>query len=339
MIEFMDVTLRNGAGTLDRGDQVWFLRQCFLFFGFFGFFVFVIALALSLADTRFFATIRRPQPASMNEIHGWKEGGIFALLFLSLQLPMLLLYFRVSGWPGIYRTWQMLPQGPYFSAPGLNPTVVMNLITAAVLILVVVLVYFFIGKKRGATLDNLGFNIPGKQIGKAILLALVTFGAAYLVLCLFYDLTGTFVSFMQFDITPMNHLHWLSFLKYLPFWLLAQLINAVVFNSVTRVNNAKEWVNYTLIILGSSLAIIILLAIQYTGLYATGHLTIENSGWKDLSTNFSTLELLSAIIITPVCAVINRVMYKKTGSVWAGGVLSALLALLFAICHVIIATV
>ena len=60
---------------------------------------------------------------------------------------------------------------------------------------------------------------------------------------------------------------------------------------------------------------------------------------KDLSTNFSTLELLSAIIITPVCAVINRVMYKKTGSVWAGGVLSALLALLFAICHVIIATV
>ena len=115
-------------------------------------------------------------------------------------------------------------------------------------------------------------------------------------------------------------------------------MNAVVFNSVTRVNNAKEWVNYLLIILGSSLAIIILLAVQYTGLYATGHLTIENSGWKDLSTNFSTLELLSAVIITPVCAITNRVMYKKTGSVWAGGILSALLALLFGIGHVIIAS-
>ncbi|MBQ6292755.1 MAG: hypothetical protein IJK77_02620 [Lachnospiraceae bacterium] len=339
MIEFMDITLRGGAVTLDRNDQVWATRQCLLFFGFFGVFVFVISLALSLADTRFFATIKRPQPASMNEIHNWKEGGLFALLFLCLQLPMLLLYFKVSGWPGIYKTWQLLPQGPYFSAPGLNPTVVMNLITAAILILVVVLVYFFIGKKRGATLDNLGFNIPGKQIGKAILLGLTTFGIAYLVLCLFYDLTGTFVSFMQFSITPMNHLHWVNFLKYLPFWLLAHLVNAVVFNSVTRVNNAKEWVNYLLIILGSSLAIIILLAVQYTGLYATGHLTIENSGWKDLSTNFSTLELLSAVIITPVCAITNRVMYKKTGSVWAGGILSALLALLFGIGHVIIASV
>ena len=339
MIEFMDITLRGGEATLERDDQIWSLRQIFLFFGFAGFFLFVISLALSLADTRFFASIRRPQPASMNEIHNGKEAGIFALLFLCLQLPMLLLYFKVSGWPGIYKTWQLLPHGPYFSAPGLNPTVVMNLITSAILILVVVLVYFLIGKKRGATLDNLGFNIPGRQIGKAVLLALTTFGIAYLVLCLFYDLTGTFVSFMQFDITPMNHVHWISFLKYLPFWLLAHLVNAVVFNSVTRVNNAKEWVNYLLIILGSSLAIIILLVVQYTGLYATGHLTIENSGWKDLSTNFSTLELLSAVIITPVCAVINRVMYKKTGSVWAGGVLSALLALLFGICHVIIATV
>ena len=84
MIEFMDITLRGGAVTLDRNDQVWAMRHCLLFFGFFGFFVFVISLALSLADTRFFATIKRPQPASMNEIHNWKEGGLFALLFLCL---------------------------------------------------------------------------------------------------------------------------------------------------------------------------------------------------------------------------------------------------------------
>ena len=339
MIDYMDITLRGGNTTIARDDQVWFTRQAILFFGFCAFFTFVISLGLSLADTHFFSTIKRPQPASMNEIHNWKEGTAFAILFLCLQLPFLLLYFKISGWPGIYKNWQLLGQNAYFSAPGLNPSVVMNCITAAILTLVVILVYRFIGRKKGCTLDNLGFNIPGKQIGKAILMGVTVFTIAYIVLCFVYSTTGTFVSFLEFSLAPMNLLHWGSFFKYLPFWLLAQFINAVVFNSVTRVNNAKEWVNYLLIILGSSLAIFILLLIQYIPLYTTGHMGIENSGWMDLAPNFSTLQLLGASIITPVCAINNRVMYKKTGSVWAGAVSSALLALLFGIGHVIIATV
>ena len=339
MIDFMDITLRNGETTIGRDDQVWFTRQCLLFFGFFGFFVFVIALALSLADTRLFQSIKLPQPASMNEIHNWKQGVIFGILILILQLPMLLLYFYISGWPGIQKNWQALGQGPYFSAPSLNPTVLLNLITVGILVAVTILVYFFIGKKRGCTRDSLGMNIPGKQIGKAILLAVTTFGIAYLILCLFYDLTGTFVSFLEFDVIPMNHVHWVSYFKYLPFWLLAHLVNGVVLNSVTRVNNAKEWVNYTLIIVGSCFATFLLLLMQYVSIYTTGHLFIENSGWRDMPTNFATLSLLSAIIITPFCAITNRMMYKKTGSIWAGGFLAAMTALLFNIGHVIIAYV
>ena len=339
MIEFMDLTLRDGEFTLDREDQVWFGRQCALFFGFFGFFVFIIALALSLADTAFFSTIKRPEPASMTTLHNWKEGIAYVILFLILQLPMLLLYFYISGWPGIQPGWQHLGQNSYFCAPGLNPTVILNLITAGILIIVVALVYFFIGKKRGSTLDNLGFNIPGKQIGKAILLAVTTFAIAYTILCLFYSTTGTFVSFLEFDLIPMNLVHWSAFFKYLPFWLIAHLVNGVVFNSVTRQNNMPEWANYLLVILGSSLAIIILLVAQYTSIYTTGHLFIEDSGWLGLATNFSTLQLLSAIIITPFCAILNRMMYKKTGSVWAGGCLAAMTAMLFGVCHVIIAYV
>lgn len=337
MVDFMDVSLRDGVSTLDRDDQVWFGRQCALFFGFFGFFVFVISLAVALVDTHFFSSIVRPQPASMTVIRNAKTGVAYGVLFLLLQLPMLLLYFNISGWPGIVRSWQPLPQGPYFSAPGLNPTVLLNLIISAILVLVVFLVYRFIGKKAGATLDNLGFNIPICQIGKAVLLAVTAFGIGYAVLCAIYSLTGTFVSFLEFDITPMNGVHWVTYLKYLPFWLIAYLVNGVVFNSVTRVNNAKEWVNYVLVILGSSLATLILMVLQYSTLYATGEVAITTSAWRNLPTNFTTLQLLSAVIIGPVGAVANRVLYKKTGSIWAGAVLGALVALLFSICHVIIA--
>ena len=338
-IDFMDITLRGGESTVDRDDQVWFGRQSALFFGFFGFFVFVISLGVSLVDTSFFSTIVRPQPKSMNTLHSVKDGIAYGVIFLLLQVPMLTLYFYLSGWPGIIKVWQPLPQGPYFSAPGLNPTVLLDLIISAILILVVFLVYTFIGKKNGSTLDNLGFNIPAKQIGKAVLLAITTFGIAYAVLCIIYTVTGTFVSFLEFDIIPMNGIHWAAFFKYLPFWLLMNLVNGVVFNSVTRVNNAKEWVNYLLIILGSSLAVLILLLVQYISLYTTGTVAIETSAWHDLPTNFATLQLLSAIIIGPIGAVTNRVMYKKTGSVWAGGVLAALVGMLFSVCHVIIAYV
>ena len=338
-IDFMDITLRGGEHTMSRDDQVWFGRQSALFFGFFGFFVFVIALAVALVDTPFFSTIVRPQPKSMNTLHNAKEGVAYGIIFLLLQVPMLSLYFYLSGWPGIVKVWQPLPQGPYFSAPGLNPTVLLDLIISAILILVVFLVYRFIGKKSGSTLDNLGFNIPARQIGKAVLLAVTTFGIAYAVLCIIYTTTGTFVSFLEFDIIPMNGIHWAAFFKYLPFWLLMNLINGMVFNSVTRVNNAKEWVNYVLIILGSSLAVLIMLLVQYISLYTTGTVAIPTSAWHDLPTNFATLQLLGAIIIGPVGAVSNRVLYKKTGSIWAGGVLAALVGMLFSVCHVIIAYV
>lgn len=335
-IEFLDVTLRDGQTAINSAEQVWFGRQVTGCIAMYSLFVAFVALAFTLLRLPFFATIIRPEPKSISAVTDVKSGIRYAVIFILLLVPTMLLYFYYSGFPALFPNAQPLTYGEYFSSPTNNPSVLMNLTNSVVLVAAFYLIYRFIAKKNGITAEDLGLKMPIAQVGKALLLAIMTFGIMYVFICFCFDTSGVFISWLKFAMSKMDEKHWAVFFKYLPFWLLVYLVQSFVLNMLTRINNAKEWVNYLLIILASVGGYATLMIIQYTVLYSTGVVAIPISPYNSMPTSLANNVLFGLVMITPVGGIMLRTLHKKTGSFWVGGFLTAFVVLMFAACHTVI---
>ena len=145
---------------------------------------------------------------------------------------------------------------------------------------------------------------------------------------------------------PMDGAHWVAFLKYLPVFLLFFLLVSVFYNSLTRIDNAPAWLNYILIAVSSCGGLAVMFAYDYGKLFATGTRGIKyipgttSAAWlsavgMSFPTALAGIMLFGLLFILPITAVISRVCYKKTGSAWLGGFLTAFVALAFTISHMV----
>lgn len=182
---------------------------------------------------------------------------------------------------------------------------------------------------------------------KSLLLAAVSYIGVYAVVYICHAFSGTYFSFFKFNIMPMNADHWVAFFKYLPVWLFFFLLVSVIYNSFTRMNNAPEWVNCILIAVASCGGLAVMFAYDYGSLFATGVRGIPyipgttSPEWlasigMAFPTALAGIMLFSLLFILPISAVMSRVCYKKTGSAWVGGFLTAFVVLTFAISHMVV---
>ena len=144
------------------------------------------------------------------------------------------------------------------------------LLPVAVFLVLYLLVFFLIGRKKGANLETTGLKLPFTQILKSLLLAVLSFAGIYAVVYACSALSGTNFSFFKFNIMPMDGTHWVAFFKYLPVWLLFFLLCGVIYNSLTRINNAPAWLNYLLCAVVSCGGLAMMFAYDYGKLFATG---------------------------------------------------------------------
>ena len=176
---------------------------------------------------------------------------------------------------------------------------------------------------------------------------MVSFGVIYAIVYACSGLSGTEFSFFKFNIMPMDGEHWIAFFKYLPVWLFFFLLVSVIYNSFTRINNAPAWVNYLLIAVASCGGLAVMFAYDYGTLFATGVRGIQyipgttSAEWIAANgfaypTALGGIMLFSLLFILPISAVMSRVCYKKTGSAWLGGFLTAFVVLTFTISHMVI---
>lgn len=351
-IDFFDITLRGGVATIDPADQVWHGRAACGLIGLAATLVAFVALALTLLKTPFFATIVRPEPQSMSTIHGGKGALRYAILYIIFLLPAPLLYYWLVGYP-----YYMQPQwfmfltkfmpNSFFNMAPMNTLMLFNIVIGVIFLVLYVLIFLFVAKKAGFTFENTGLKLPVTQVLKSLLLAVVSFGVVYAVLCACSALSGTEFSFFKFNIMPMNGDRWIAFFKYLPVWVFFFLLVSVLYNSFTRINNAPAWLNYVLIAVTSCGGLAVMFAYDYGMLFATGVRGIQyipgttSAEWIStvgmaFPTAFAGILLFGLLFILPITAVMNRVCTKKTGSVWLGGFLTAFIALVFTISHMVI---
>lgn len=351
-IDFFDITLRGGQATIDPADQVWHGRAACGLIGLLAALTAFVALALTLLKVPFFASIVRPEPKSITTCDSPVHAIRYAVIYVICLLPAPLLYYWLVGYP-----YYMQPQwfkfltkfwpNSFFNMAPMNSLLLFNMVIGAILMVVYILVFLLIARKAGFGWENTGLKLPVAEVLKCLLLAVISFGGVYAVLCVCSGLSGTEFSFFKFNIMPMNGEHWVAFFKYLPVWLFFFLLVSVIYNTFTRISNAPEWVNYILIAVASCGGLAVMFAYDYGKLFATGVRGIEyipgTTGEEWLATigmPFPTalagIMLFSLLFILPISAVMSRVCFKKTGSAWLGGFLTAFVVLVFTISHMVV---
>ncbi len=351
-IDFFDVTLRGGQSTIDPADQVWHGRAACGLIGLLAALVAFVALALTLLQVPFFATIVRPEPKSITTCDSPAHVIRYVLIYVVCLLPAPLLYYWLVGYP-----YYMQPQwfkfltkfwpNPFFNMAPMNSLLLFNVVIGVILMVVYVLVFLFIAKKAGFGWENTGLKLPVADVLKSLLLAAVSFGGIYAVIYACSGLSGTEFSFFKFNIMPMNGEHWIAFFKYLPVWLFFCLLVSVIYNTFTRINGVPAWVNYLLIAVASCGGLAVMFAYDYGKLFATGVRGIQyipgttSPEWlatigMAFPTALAGIMLFSLLFILPITAVMSRVCFKKTGSAWLGGFLTAFISLAFAISHMVV---
>ena len=351
-IDFFDITLRGGQATIDPADQVWHGRAACGLIGLVSALVAFVALALTLLKVPFFATLVRPEPRSITTCDTPAHGLRYAVIFLICLLPAPLLYYWLVGYP-----YYMQPQwfkfltkfwpNEVFNMAPMNSLLLFNVVIGMILLAVYAVVFLLIARKAGYGWENTGLKLPVVQVLKALLLAVVSFGLIYAVVYACSGLSGTEFSFFKFHLMPMDAAHWKAFFTYLPVWLFFFLLVSVLFNSFTRINNAPAWLNYVLIAVASCGGLAVMFAYDYGKLFATGVRGIEyipgttSAEWlSTIGMTFPTalagIMLFSLLFILPLAAVANRVLFKKSGSAWLGGFLTAFVVLAFTISEMVI---
>lgn len=351
-IDFFDITLRGGEATIDPADQVWHGRAACGLIGLTATLTAFVALALTLLRLPFFATIVRPEAPSMSTVTGGKGALKYAALYLIFLLPAPLLYYWLIGYP-----YYMQPQwfkfltkfmpNAFFNMAPMNSLMLFNCVVGAVFLALYLLVFFLIAKRAGFGLENTGLKLPAAQVLKSLLLAVVSFGGVYAVVYLCAACSGTHFAFFKFNIMPMDAAHWIAFFKYLPVWILFFLLAGVIYNSLTRINNAPAWVSYLLIAAVSCGGLAVLFAYDYGMLFATGVRGIQyipgttSAEWMStigmaFPTALAGIMCFGLLFILPISAVMSRVLCRKSGSVWLGGFLTAFIVLVFTISHMVI---
>ena len=345
IIDFFDITLMGGTNPVPAADQIWLYKEIFTGIALLGFFIFLPSFGVLMLETPFFRTIIRPEPLSPSNPKKGSQKFFYAMIFILALIPAPLVYNWATGYPIDIKAMGvtvpiLFPANSIFPMPTANGLVVFNLITGAVSLLLFYIVYKLSMVKRGVTSGNLGIKLPKNEIFKSLLLALIVFAVGYSFLAVADALFKVDFRFWVFSVKTLTAPKIKMFLAYLPFFAFAFLISSLTLNSFTRIRDAKEWQNIVLMCLASMGGLLVFFAADYISLFTTGvklfpYILGPGAG-ENVTSALAGVLLMGLLFILPIAAIISRVLFKKSGSIWLGGFVNAFVVTFFAISNTVV---
>lgn len=316
-VDWAQTTLK-GSRALPSSDQIWYWKELGTFIAMIGMVLLLFPLGAIVLNTKFFKELLEPTPESKAiKGFGW---WVAALLAVLIPMPLFLWAIGYSA-PGKLVANALFPQ--------VNTT---TIVIWAVGVAVVSLVLFFLwhlrNRKKGASFVNYGLTWPEaginwKKIGKSLLLALIIAAGAYLTLIFSDVVFKTDYRLWIFAVKPMSALHFRMFLVYLiPLLFYFLAIGLVLHGQLRRTrkdgSSLKLWQEMSINVLLLVLAYVLFEFIQYRPLLAGGTLLIPLANlWFIIMFQFFPIFIIAALVMT--------YFYRKTGHVYVGSFLSAIL--------------
>ncbi|MDR2631211.1 MAG: alpha/beta fold hydrolase [Spirochaetaceae bacterium] len=342
VVDFFDITLTEGK--LASVSQSWFIKQLGTGISMIAFFVFITAFGLVLLKTAYFGAIIQAEPQGLTTVTDGKSRLRYIIIFIIGLIPAPLLYNWAVGYSiDILASGRavkiLMPASPAFPLPCVNGIFVLNFLTGIITVVLYLFVFKVFAKKAGCTFENMGIKLSGKGIFRAAVLAVCVFAAGYFMLTLCDYFFKTDFRFFTLSIKTLTPSKWAIYLRYLPSFLFFFLVSAMSQNTFTRINNQKEGINILLIVIASFGGLLVLHLIDYIALMNTGVKVFQFIPFTDgkITAALAGVLLWGLLFILPVAALISRIFFRATGSIWAGAFINALVVTLFAMSNTVVA--
>ena len=320
VIEFFYTSLGvpNGFEYIGPDNQVWYWKQIFNGIGLVGILMFLFPFASLVMDAvPFFSTLKSnvalpPAPAlntTKKKLVFW--GGYVICMLLPAALAMPVMHYWVgkeSFTPGTVTKW--------FGEGTTTEIAVWAIVSAVCILGVSLLSYLLFSKKYGMKLDGWGYKISVGNFFKSLLLAFMTFLAAYLILFVadfFFNVDFRFWLIAMRTFNSNKFLYWLA---YVPAFIIFYLVNSLMVNGCNRVEGMPDWLVTVISCIANSLGLAMLLSIQYIVYSQTGTFVFNA---------MRTHNLFPFLVLVPVGTIITRRYFKETGNIYLGSFTIAML--------------
>lgn len=311
-IDWFQKTL-EGGNNLPPSNQIWYLKEIGNLIALVGMVLLLFAIGGLLLETRFFSElVEQPAPAKPVTGIGW---WVAALIFIILP-PLTLFPFKQ-----FFTTWKWKAT-PLFPQNITTQLIIWTTLLGLISLALFLLWHFVLNRKSGASGDHYGLTwdktVVWRKVGKSFLLAFLVSLAGYVSLLLVASLFKTDYRFWVFAVKPMSPLHFRIALSYIiPFTFFFLIVGVLLHGQLRKdkLTLGQEMaVNWVLLVIGY----IGLLLYQYIPLLSGK--TLANPAeplWTIIS-----FQLLPLMTIT---ALLKTYFYRKTGHVYVGAFLTAML--------------
>ena len=232
----------------------------------------------------------------------WMQAG--AIAFFALLLVI---------W--ILRANSLLVLGSTYNQPTTNQIAYWAVASGLIAALINVIVYYLDRKGKGARLEAYGLVLEPMVIVSALAAALVAVVAGYIVLWLMQALFGVDFRIWTLAVRTFKFEHVRTALRYLPYFFVFYLINAVAVNANTR--GLKKWGCLAAVALNSG-GLILWLLYHYGKVFLTGV-----AGFPTETLN--GILLIALVPVLGIAGVYARKLFEETGNVWLAAFLNAIL--------------
>ena len=311
----------SGAEYIEAGNQIWPVCVVFELLGMIGFFMMLFPLVSILAQSKVFEGIKRPvvesdklpSGRSGRELIVWIVTAVVSIAFSFITYVKYypqgnsildLSVYAINDVPNGIAAWTLLC--------GLFAVIVMLLGYAVRKLLYLKSGIEIRNPFEVAKLDSIS------QFLKTILFAGVVLILMYLPVYLARYLFNADFRICSFVVAAgsIKRLP-LIVLKYVPLWLVFYIPNAIM-NAGTRYKDIPEWITTTVSAVANGLSLVVFVFIQYSTLFSTGALWNGTAGMAGIV----AFAIIPCLFYAAYSA---RYIYKKTGNVWAAGMINGAL--------------
>ena len=307
-----------GYEKLDAYDQVWQWKEFFNCVGLVGILLFLFPFAdMLISGTSFFAELSQPEPVPAPALSdGKKKASYWITYLINTALPAMLVVpvaFKLIGKESFVPS----TANRWFGEPNTNELAAWTLVVGVVLLAVFLISHALTkGKDEKGAPACWGVGVNVRVLWKSFLLALATVSAAYVIL-FFTDLIFN-VDFRIWviDMRVFDKVKVLFALAYFPAWAVFYLVNSLLVNGGNRVEGRPEWLTLLISCIGNIAGIVVLIFIQYRGLIHNGTFAFNS---------MRIVNLFPLVFLIPVGTIISRQFFKRTGKIYAGSFVIAML--------------
>lgn len=168
------------------------------------------------------------------------------------------------------------------------------------------------------------------NVFKAVLLALIMFGAFYFVDQLCYWIFHQDFRFMLVSAAPLNARMFVTALEYMPIIFIFYISNSIRVNCSIGQEGWKEWKVLLVGALANSVGLAFILLINYVCYFTTG--SPYYGYWGEGTEVWLYVNMVFALVVMMfILPIFNRLLYKMTNNVWTGAIACCMIFIMMTI--------